>query len=315
MEHEEAVKFVAKWFRSQKDVTLVKRGSGDFPDPDVLAQYESLKTAYVECKPSDADRREYLTGLGQAVAYTVLSNFSYLAIPDKEMKEFSKFFVVARIGMLSLLETGEIHVLRKAPESRPARVETRERSYGYYRDLKPHEILEVLRAVYGEEKKDRIRDTIWKTLNKMRDLRSKKQKTGWIINTQLLLRDLGLIDISWRLTKEGLSLLQLGHDDVRAFQNELTKCFLLRANYLDILGLIQELNDRRGGFVSVAKFKEELAKAMIKDKLATPQTNVLRDLQDILRILKELGLIGEWEKFGLGGRFSVRWKRVTPFLR
>jgi hypothetical protein len=315
MEHDEVIQIVSEWFRSQRNVILVRKGRGEFPEPDVHIQYNNKKIAFVECKPSDADGREYLTGLGQAVAYTTLANFSYLAIPEKEMNMFKKFFVVDEIGLMSVIEAGDVKVIQKPRESRPSKIETRERSYGYYRDLKPLEIYEVLKTISKQDRANHIRDSIWNVLKQHRDLQSEKQKDAWLLNTYLLLRDLGLINSDWGLTRTGVTLLQFGHSNKELYVKELTRCFLINANYIDILTLIQELNNKQSGFSNVRKFKKVLEKAIIKEKLATPQTNVERDLQDVLRILRELDLITGWEKIGLAGRFNVNWKKIVPFLK
>jgi hypothetical protein len=306
---------VTEWFKSQKVVTLVRKGRGEFPDPDVHVQYRNQKVALVECKPSDAGGREYLTGLGQAIAYTTLANFSYLAVPSKEMKEFRRFFTVSKIGLMSVEEAGEIEVLQKPKESRPSSVASRERSYGYYRDLKPAEIYEILRSITRQDRGNHVRDAIWATLKRHRDLRSEKQKSAWLLNTHLLLRDLGLINSDWTLTRGGVALLQFGRSSKNMYGKELTRCFLVSANYIDILTLIQELNNKHVGFRSVDAFKEALKGAILREKLATEQTNIRRDLQDILRILRELNLITDWEKVGLVGRHNVNWKTIIPLLK
>jgi hypothetical protein len=318
MEHEEVVEAVVEWFKRQPHIILVKKGRGEFPDPDVFAQDKKSKITFVECKPSGSSGREYLTGLGQAIAYTTLSNFSFLAIPQKEMVEYRKYFVVETIGLLSVTESGDVTIVKKAREGKPKFKSIRDRSYGYYRDLKSEEIYEILKTIYSAQgMEDRIKDSIWKTLCKMRELKSERQKTGWLLNVKLLLRDLGLINEDMSLTKNGLTLLQLGASKNKdLYIKELTRCFLVNANYIDILSLIQELNNKYNAFISVGKFKELLAKKIIEEKLATENTNVMRDLQDILRILRDLGVITEWSTVGhLGGRFNINLKKVSQFLK
>jgi len=103
--------------------------------------------------------------------------------------------------------------------------------------------------------------------------------------------------------------------DKKPYVDELARCFLLNANYLDILTIIQKLNDEYIGFTSVQDFKERLAEIMIEEKLATERTNVIRDLQDIPRILKDLNVLSDWKKYGLNYRYNINWKRVLTIIR
>jgi len=89
---------------------------------------------------------------------------------------------------------------------------------------------------------------------------------------------------------------------------------LVNANFLDILTIIQSLNDEHIGFSSVSEFKERLVKRMMEEKLATEQTNVMRDLQDIPRILKDLNLLSDWKQYGLAYRYSINWKNVLSII-
>jgi len=166
-----------------------------------------------------------------------------------------------------------------------------------------------------QEKAYRIRDSVWGALKQHRNVQSEKQKNAWLLNVYLLLRDLSLINSDWSLTRSGISLLQFGRSNKELYMKELTKCFLINANYIDILTMIQELNNQQSKFSNVGVLKKILENKIIKEKLATPKTNVERDLQDILRILKELDLITSWEKIDNGGRFNVNWRKIVPFLK
>jgi hypothetical protein len=75
----------------------------------------------------------------------------------------------------------------------------------------------------------------------------------------LLLRDLQLINPNdYSLTSDGIRLLQLGElHDKQPFMNELAKLFLINANYLDIVTIIQSLNDKYSGFSSGVEFNTD----------------------------------------------------------
>ncbi|MEM2145692.1 MAG: hypothetical protein QW279_10045 [Candidatus Jordarchaeaceae archaeon] len=326
MEHEDVVEAVADWFKADRDVVLITKGYGrGFPSPDVMVQYRQGKIALVECKPSDAGGREYMTGLGQSLAYLLFADFSYLAMPEKELNTFQRYFWIKEIGLLSVKENLRVQLVRQAIESKVIlrREEPRIRGYGYYRDLRPMEIYQILRAIQTEKtrqahlNKDRIENAIWREILRTREIRSQRQRNAWILNIKLLLRDLQLVNLDdYSLTEDGFRLLQLGAlPDKKPYLDELARCFLLNANYIDILTIIQNLNDEHIGFNSVQDFKEKLSKKIIEEKLATEGTNVIRDLQDIPRILRDLDIISEWKKYGFNYRYNINWKRVLSLIR
>jgi hypothetical protein len=326
MEHEDVVEAVADWFKANRDVVLITKGYGrGFPSPDVMVQYRQGKMALVECKPSNAGGREYMTGLGQSLAYLLFADFSYLAMPEKELNVYQKYFWIKEIGLFSVRENLEVQLIRQALESKVIlkREEPRIRGYGYYRDLRPLEIYAILRAIQTEKNrqtrfdKDKTENAIWREVLKTREIRSQRQRNAWILNIKLLLRDLQLLNLDdYSLTEDGFRLLQLGAlPDKKPYLDELARCFLLNANYIDILTIIQNLNDEYIGFISVQEFKEKLSKKIIEEKLATEGTNVIRDLQDIPRILRDLDIISEWKKYGFNYRYNINWKKVLSLIR
>jgi len=320
MKHEEVIQAIAEWFRADPNVTLITKTYGrGFPNPDISVQLTQDKLAYVECKPSDAGGREYVTGLGQCVAYLLFADFSYLALPEKEMHEYQRYFWVQNIGLLSVKDNFTVNRVRPAQESQVVTAkERRERGYGYYRDLKPLEIHALLKAIHSKRislrKLDvkKIEDVMWQQVCRMRNIQSQTQKSSWILNMRLLLRDLQLINPQdYSLTEDGFRLLQLGDlSDKQPYMNELARCFLINANFVDIVTLIQTLNDQYSGFSSVSQFKELLVKKIYDEKLATKGTNVMRDLQDIPRILRHLNIISDWMRTGLVNRYVINWKYV-----
>lgn len=325
MKHEEVVEACVNWFKSDSQVVLISKGYGGlFPNPDIRVQYRNNQTAFVECKPSGAHGREYLTGLGQSLAYLTFADFSYLALPEKDMEKHKQYFWIQDIGLLSVRDDMSVELLRNAAQSRVlvAREEPRGRGYGYYRDLKPLEIHAILKAIErvrvesGTPNVQQIKEAMWQQVCRMRSIRSQRQKNGWILNISLLFRDLQLINTNdYSLTSDGIKLLQLGElQNKQPFMNELAKMFLINANYLDIVTLIQSLNDKYSGFSSVTEFKNHLVREIINHKLATPNTNVMRDLQDIPRILRELNILSKWRRVGLAHRYVVNWKYVLSVI-
>jgi len=64
----------------------------------------------------------------------------------------------------------------------------------------------------------------------------------------------------------------------------------------------------------VVEFKKHLVDEIIKQKLATSKTNVIRDLQDIPRILRDLNILSDWTQIGLAYRYVVNWKYLLSLI-
>lgn len=327
MDHEQVVENVSNWFKTNPKVNLISKGLGGFPNPDLRVQFKDGCLVLVECKPSNADGREYLTGYGQALAYLVYSDFSYLAIPKIEMEMFKKYFWFDSLGLLSI-EDYKVNELREPKKSKVIifKEKPRVRGYAYYRDLRPDEIYKLLNIIqitnykrgYKEESDriSKVRDNMWKQVTRMRDISSEKQKDAWLLNITLLLRDLNLITSDCHLTNDGVSLLKTGNISLgEPYMNKLAKQFLINGNFIDVLTVMQELNNKHNGFDSVNEFKNQVEKQMIEEKLATEKTNIIRDLQDIPRILHDLNLISEWKKSGLVYKYNINWKRIVAVIR
>lgn len=327
LDHEQVIESVLNWFKTKPQVNLISKGLGEFPNPDLRVQFKDGSLALVECKPSNAEGREYLTGYGQALAYLVYSDFSYLAIPQLEMERFKKYFWFDSLGLLSIVQDN-VNLLREPKKSKViiSKEKPRVRGYAYYRDLRPNEICELLKTIQitnfrrrykkESERTDRVRDDMWKQVTRMRNISSERQKDSWLLNMTLLFRDLNLITSDYYLTNDGISLFKIGEISLgEPYINKLAKQFLVNGNFIDILTIIQELNDIYNGFHSVNEFKGVLEKQMITEKLATQRTNVIRDLQDIPRVLHDLNLISEWKKSGLVYKYNINWKRVLAVIR
>ncbi len=69
-------------FRQVFSTSLVRTGDWDWPRPDYVCFDEELKASYaLEFKPPFQSKREYLTGLGQSLAYLQKHTYSGLIVP------------------------------------------------------------------------------------------------------------------------------------------------------------------------------------------------------------------------------------------
>ncbi|MCX7908594.1 MAG: hypothetical protein N2560_03640 [Ignavibacteria bacterium] len=320
MTHFEVVQTVSNWFKIKPEVEIVSRYSFSFPVPDITVQFVDGTIALIECKPSHASRREYLTGLGQAIAFCRHSEKSYLALPKKEFLELEKWLWPEYVGILAV-DYQNVEVIRE-PIFQPQILVEKEnikRGYAYYRDLKINEIYFILKELVNSSenftKKQDLDNILWTSLTKIRKWKSSKQSN--ILNTKLLIRDLKLFDFSLnRVSNLGKELLSINSEDFEKLKEFFRKLFLLEGNYIDIVGIIQMLNDKYDVFESVNHFDRLLSEEIIKEKLATKNTNIIRDLRDIRRILKELDILSSWKKIdNRVGKFTINWNKIIHFIK
>jgi integrase len=322
MDHREVIQIVSNWFKRKKEVDLVTRlVRWPFPSPDIFIITKNNESISVECKPSGQSGREYITGLGQAISYFTIADFSYLSLPAKELQNYKKFFIIPEVGLLSVF-SNFVKEERKPKKIKIKKIEVEypKRGYAYYRDLNPEEIYKILSCIKSNSGKEPIiiKQKIWETIKRIRKgLKSQKQKMGWLINIQLFLRDLNLINIEDYTLKNNAEVLlefDISKEEQRKlYLSELCKYLLLEGNYIDIVGLIQELNDTYDSFSNVNEFYEKLTKRIYEEKLATSRTDVKRDVKDIISILKKLGVLSELDK--KTKKYFVRWNKVLPFVK
>jgi len=322
MTHSEVIQVVASWFKQKNEVELVSRFSPGFPEPDVYVQYKNNKTAQIECKPSNANGREYLTGFGQAISYFTQSDYSYLALPYYELEKYKQFFWVEHVGLLSVAE-GAVNEIRasKTPKIEKSKSVEIKRSYAYYRDLTPLEIYQLVKCIEVERNKNifekvKLRNALWEKAIKLR--KWKGSKSSHLANISLLLRDLKLLNTEdYSLLENGEELIKSGDkQDLKSVNLKVTKYFLLNGNFIDIIALMQELNDDYFSFLTIDDFKEKLVQKILAEKMATKKTDVPRDLRDVFSILHKLKLISEWPKGKVKRKaFSIYWKNIFPHVK
>lgn len=321
MTHSEVIQSVSNWFKLKPDVEIVTRFSYSFPVPDIQIQYTDGTILQIECKPSNATRREYLTGLGQTIAFYRHSDKAYLALPSKEFSSMEDFLWPNFVGII-LVDGSNVAVFRDPvkPKGIKPKIEKIKRGYAYYRDLKINEIYSVLLelkdssyTVQNDPKK--VDDVIWNGLQKIRNWKSSPKSN--VLNTKLLLRDLKLFDFSmFQVTEIGKELLAMDVGDSEKLKAFFRKQFLIDGNYIDIIGIIQELNDEYDSFESTNFFVDLLSKKILQEKLATRRTNVKRDLRDIIRIFKELEIISSWKRFNnKKGKYFILWKNILNLIK
>jgi hypothetical protein len=262
-----------------------------WPLPDfVIVDEIQEKTTAAEFKPPDQTKREYLTGLGQAVAYTRDFDHSILVTPSISDDGYpigehiqqvldQDIAVDLPIGLLQY-EPADISpsfpkftVLRQvrpraqAP-THPASIENS--FWAKWREASPQELGLFLEYLYEEGRKvdpvqsirDRAFDRLWVEMTqgrtrhwggKPRKLTDGKQKVGWGKNFRNFLAHLGWTAGDGALTGDGLDALHIVHlygGESQVFSDHLARAVLLAGKHLVLLNEINEFQDTAGGFDS-----------------------------------------------------------------
>ena len=321
MTHNQVVQVVSHWFKLNPKVKVVSRYSYDFPVPDIQIQTKDNQIIQVECKPTTDNKREYITGLGQAIAYCVQSDFVYLAIPLKEMKKYEKWFWPESVGLLGV-EQSNVVELRKPKKNKIISDEKRreiKRGYAYYRDLTLYEIYSIMKDISSfkiSNHQDKIDNIIWNAIIKHRNWKSAKSSN--LLNIKLLIRDLKLFSFQQNeILQNGRELIEIGDkNDEELFKEYGRKLFLIDGNFIDIIAIIQEMNEEYQHWSDINSFKKELSGRIVSEKLASESTNVMRDLQDIPRIMIQLDVLHHHTKSSLFNQpYSINWKKLIPLIK
>jgi len=298
MTHDQVVEKVFNYFRSLEKSKIVRKNFGGYLKPDIYMVDENKKIHSVECKGSSDDKREYITGIGQAVAYLSFSNYSYLAIPYEKLEEVENFLTIKDIGLIAVSDSVEI---KRKPKFRnlSSKLERLERGYAYYRDIRPNEIKEILEIIRRNShlSKQELENKIWNYLQRVRNIRTSRK--SWILNISLLLRDLNIVDSNFKLTKEGYDLSL--YDD-NTFKNKIKSLFLNEGNYKSIVLIIDEERKKLKRNFRVNELKNRVAIRLVDEKLSRTRESAKRDLEDIFRILRDLEILDD--------DYFVNWRNV-----
>jgi hypothetical protein len=206
------------------------QGVADWPRPDIAFQDRSNSASVaIEFKPPNQPKREYITGLGQALTY--LNDFKYagLILPNVANDGFpiAEYLANTHAALLSQTslailaydkDPATLTILRAlmtrsgGPTSIPKGIGGKV-FWGYWRDLSNHDLLTMLRLIdAGVPNFNAAFTKFWiRYLVKGRaqtwedNFRKKKQptaygKTGEGLNIQLAIRHAGWVDSLGRLT-------------------------------------------------------------------------------------------------------------------
>jgi hypothetical protein len=308
----------------------------DWPRPDATFVDHSTKVGMaLEFKPPGQTKREYLTGLGQAVAYLDTFQYAALVVPQRAVdgfaiSEFIKRLLSEPFGSqlpVALFEytsdPGDERDLRALVDLRPRPgAAVKPSSYGrrdmfwaYWRDASQHDVYEILlridRSASGTF--DQGYQAFWNaTLSKgeSRTWEGKKRKAyrssmkQHELNARIGLLHIGLISNEGRLTLAGLRLLQVGkiyEADSLAFKRLLARHLLEEGRHLELMFWVlraQQHLMRRSAKRSSEKYNRALDVALQNEgiiKHVADGTGKSSFLRDEQKVWNKLGLLEEFK--------------------
>lgn len=275
--------------------SMVRVGEWDWPRPDYICYDEENKVTYaLEFKPPNQSKREYLTGLGQTLAYLQTHTYSGLIVPKYADDGFPiADFITNTLSAVEFQNVGssiyaydplsqDIQLLRSISNKRTSlsekKVEVKKTFWCWWRDLSHYEVYDLLNLsfIYGDLNGDIYTNNIFPHFYKrMLDKKTKQwdgtprvkkdsesSRKAEKQNSKIPLVQLGLWSSSeGRLTDEGFKVLEIGKKygpNSARFFDYLAYLLLIEGRHLDLINMV----DRFQKDVSIAEKSKEHAKAL-----------------------------------------------------
>lgn len=257
--------------------STIWQGIIDWPKPDIAFEDTTSDASLaIEFKSPNQPKREYVTGLGQAILYLRDFKFSGLVIPERsddgfEISKYLSAFFTRELADLPVVvfsynqDPNHLTVLRAlkpriTPAPKGPKVKGRKVFWGYWRDLSNFDLFEILLLIDrmdGRENFETIFESFWadfavkgKALTweggtRKKKERNAKSKNAERLNAAMAMRHAGLLSSDHRLTEAGYRLLNIGKiysPDSIAFLDFLTYCILSYGRHLDLIFWVDEQN-------------------------------------------------------------------------
>lgn len=228
--HDELVDILARTIlRNYRDIfndVFISNVSMDFPKPDFVYLPINKKNVYsvaFEVKTPFVYKHEYMTGLGQAIAYNTFFPLAYIVIPDINMDGFMVTDYIKTIVYSNKLKIGifsyknndinDISLVKRAEvieQETSDEIKKIKRSYSYWRETKPEEVFQGLDlATRYKSDLDSIMQRFWDEILSKR-FRKTKNISSFLLNYKLFFVQNSLLDANGNLTILGKRTLELG---------------------------------------------------------------------------------------------------------
>ncbi len=344
----------APWLNSLlSPKTILWQGMADWPRPDIAFEDSSKNAALAfEFKPPNQPKREYVTGLGQALTYLNDFTFAGLIVPTVATDGFpiAEYINEMVTGFLStmpvIILTYEkdptkftalraLQARKNAPKSIPKGV-GRKVFWGYWRDLSSHDLLTILNLMGTKSlSMEKAFNMFWKRFSTKGRARtwegtSRKKKSGTPdpserLNTELAMKHAGLVDSQGQMTAAGYGLLNTGRiygADSVVFQEGLARQVLITGRHLDLIFWVDEksrlipLKNKR----TAPKFYRALDLQLAKDGIIyAPSPGAAKQyfLRDEPKLWNKLGLLvpaNSHQYFHPEYGLAFDWRKIISIL-
>ena len=260
--------------------------SRTWPVPDfVLVDSTNTLTIAAEFKPPQQTKREYLTGLGQAISYSRDFNYALLVVPEVADDGYRIADHIVRVLQQDVLSSAPVGVLSYDPGSfsthnpsfseahffskragaPKAHAQLDQSFYAKWREVSPEEAFRLLKYSYEESRnsvgtvRDRAFDRLWRDIQAGRlhhwagGVRhystDEKIKIGVAKNYRNFLFHIGWTEVDGSLTRNGLDALHVGTlygPLSRPFLDEIAQSVMGSGKHLILFNAISEYQDSLG---------------------------------------------------------------------
>lgn len=256
--------------------TTLWQGKADWPKPDIAFEDRTNGSSFaIEFKPPNHSKREYVTGLGQAMTYLGEFEYTGLVIPNLSSDGFeigdylfnllNSSFPSLPIALFTYdLDPKNIVVRRKLSEreSPPLQIPVGVGSkvfWGYWRDLSRFDLFILLRLIDSMPsgsfddvylkfwnlyaRRGKARTWEGRPRKKKRAPKNAQNFLGERLNAQLAMRHAGMISADGNLTAMGYDLLHVGKiygPESEAFTDCIARLVLIEGNHLELIFWIEE---------------------------------------------------------------------------
>lgn len=310
--------------------TTLWQGKAAWPRPDIAFEDRTKGSSFaIEFKPPNHSKREYVTGLGQAITYLDDFEFSGLVVPNLSadgfeigsylLKLLNRDLDALPIALFTYdLDPKEIVVRRKlkprkSPPSQIPKGVGGNVFWGYWRDLSRFDLYQLLLLTDSKHKGSSFDDVFrdfwkafavkgkaqtWEGLPRKRKKKNARSYASERLNARLAMDHAGMISSEGDLTGQGHELLRVGKiygPDSAAFSEGIARQVLLEGGHLELIFWVEEQHrflsepDKQASYA----YFEALDRALIQAGVIAPPTGAAKAhfLRDEPKLWNKLGLL------------------------
>jgi hypothetical protein len=326
------VKGVRPW-RDLYKSSIVITSSSEWPEPDFVFDDQQEMTYGFEFKPPGQIRREYVMGIGQALAYLNHFSHSTLILPtEAENFEIARYIsglvenIPLKIGVIAYdpKDIRQLKVLVPYPKE-PVGPLQRKASLGkvfwaFWMDESIHEFYLMLKESYERRNepgdiKEKVFRKVFEMMKQgktfanvgtLRRLGRKLKFSSWFLNYRLPFLHCGLWSLDGKPTLMGTRILSVGDTygwNSTEFRSALAKAYLENGKHLLLLRYIWDIQieaiNRGVQHRTTKEYLDFMAGQLMKQGFGRAHRGVRRNLQ---------AMISLW-----GGGFRILKKRGNSY--